>query len=1289
MKWLAWTILTLVCLFAFVSNLLAQDFNFQAINPITAPFNAGLVATSTKSNFLNTNLGDLRNTQINGFPTMNTIDVGMGDINGDGITDIFSLQANPQNNTSQEKDCLLIFIGTGDGTFQIPRVINTFAHPISIDVNDVDTDGLADVVIAEDGFIEIFTGLFFTKGIVGFDRFGNPNLPHGALTTKAGNRVISSASGFLDEDSILDIAVVEQGPTSGEVEVFFTNITGVFNPVADLNFHTAGSILGQSSTAKAIAIDLSTTITPPDPLPDIDFDIFVATSLGVEVFENTLPTFTPVITLVTAGSDSSLITADVNLDGVPDIIAVSQQNSRFSIFQGNLKGGYLLPKVTSVNNPIAVSVLNFNNDDLPDVAVLQALSPTNTAAISIFPGNKKSLLGTKIVFNKNSGQPIVNPAAMMVGQMMPSGEQITLSDIVVAEKTLPSISTGGVLFLSSQINYTPVFLQIVSTISQPSDFDGDGLNNDIALIEQNLGIIYLLYNISTSGVDRIVPIAAVDLFTQSNLHPTSLTTFPDAVTGLNNLAITLAGQAPNLGQLIILPNDGSGSFDPNNQPFRQFVATSSPTNILSTDFNNDGVSDLVYIDYTSNLVVTATNDGTNLFLDLKFRETGGFIPVSATIGDVNDDDIPDLMVLNQGNLAQGNQSLVSVMLGKIDGSFLLSNLISVPNIGISIVGGKADLMGDGTLRMVDFNSDGLPDFAVASTRTTAIAGSFIPSVTILLNQPSKPGNFIVQPPIPLLDPTLSTIPNTTQGLRLEDRFNGPGITTGRSGQTSPGLAVGGANFLMSVGDFNADGSPDLVVTGTQVNQGNFRSAIYLVGNATAGTMRVVRPQRSAEYGTNQFFRSGADTFVGCVSGRFTSDDLFNSAADVLHVSLNGSIWIDANDTRILNHAPRVAINREDLNADFGQGRKEIVTAGEIVTIPINSQDADNDPITFHLVPTPSGEQPPEFITIDTTGEIPILTIDSSHFSQPGPSNKVFHIALEATDSANKGTGGRLPLFSRDYFTLVVQPNTPPIIQPIPEQTVAVDDMVTVPVMVSDREHNDITLDVSCDKNQFVTVDGHNLVIAPTIDDLGLNVCAVTATDNFGLSSSVGLTINVVPAPKANPMIDPIDDQNIAPNETRDIMVNATDPEGDTHLKLTLVTAPDFVTLVDNGDGTGTLTLMPDLFSPAHSMVTIQVATSDNRFATTSFNIIIQGVFITDVSFIKGKLNIQGRDYGMSGAIVIVNDKDVSKQIINQTNFSITLRARTRKKLNLHRGDNLIQVMIGDVISDPFTLTIDK
>src|SRR5205085_7230973 len=109
-------------------------------------------------------------------------------------------------------------------------------------------------------------------------------------------------------------------------------------------------------------------------------------------------------------------------------------------------------------------------------------------------------------------------------------------------------------------------------------------------------------------------------------------------------------------------------------------------------------------------------------------------------------------------------------------------------------------------------------------------------------------------------------------------------------------------------------------------------------------------------------------------------------------------------------------------------------AGEVAVIPVTVFDPDGDNITFRLASTPTGEQPPSFVTIeDSGGGFANVIIDTGDINE-GPSNLTFRIAVEAIDLSDRGPGGRLPLTGRSYFPLAVMPNSPHVIGPIPNQT---------------------------------------------------------------------------------------------------------------------------------------------------------------------------------------------------------------------------------------------------------------
>jgi sugar lactone lactonase YvrE len=77
------------------------------------------------------------------------------------------------------------------------------------------------------------------------------------------------------------------------------------------------------------------------------------------------------------------------------------------------------------------------------------------------------------------------------------------------------------------------------------------------------------------------------------------------------------------------------------------------------------------------------------------------------------------------------------------------------------------------------------------------------------------------------------------------------------------------------------------------------------------------------------------------------------------------------------------------------------------------------------------------------------------------------------------------------------------------------------------------------------------------------------------------------------------------------------------------------------------------------------------------------VTISGASFTKPNLTITGAGFGSSGASVNLNGQEVGRFIVNQTDTQITLRGN-KKKLNLKKGQNQLNVTAGGVMSNTFT-----
>ena len=1258
----------LLLLITIVSRVYGQDVNFNATNrDLVGVGNRNLVAASPKTQLLNSAINEGRGLQVNSLNTFDIQDIAIADFNGDGLSDIATISS---ESTNISKGTLSIFISTGDGSFFLPQTFPTTNKPFVLTASDIDTDGVTDLAVVENGLVEIFSGFLLNTGqVTARDRLGDPNAnPSGHGLLIFGGIPISTAFARLNSDSIPDLVIVSAAQSFAQCEIFLST-NNTFTSTANFTFSTVGSVSIGAGSQKTLAIAAANLPDPQTATVDTDLDIFIATSMGIEIFENAPPNFVSQPISTVNGKVSQVITADLNRDGKTDILALDKTSGIvFDILGFN--NGYDAPiAVPSQANAITFALVNSNSGFL-DIAVLTGSQSQNSPnSIVILSGTRFGTFQFSNILPNDPTTSINSPSVLAVGRL----DRSSIGDDIVIGQRAINTNKGGLLLLSSRLNYQAPILQVITNM-QSIDFDNSGGINDLLIIEQNLGQVYLILN----NFSQIRPIVVRDLFTSGRQLITSATVFRDPLTGGNNLAISLIsnpGLASASGQII------TGFGEVTSLPrFRQFVASQGITNLMTGDFNNDAFDDLAYIDSISNSVAITLNNGRSLFVDTIFRETGGFIPVSATLFDANDDDFLDMAVVNQSPATQGNQSLVSILFGNGKGQFQpTGNLLQVPNFALSIVGGLASLStNNGQRQVIDFNQDGFADLAVVSTGSTNLGVNDAASLTLLLNRPDALGQFTVQPPISLRDDGANT------SLHLLARLGGAGMVSGRfgDGSVNSGLGFGGANRTLAVGDFNSDGSQDIVVSGTRLaNNINFRSTIYLVGNAIGNLARIVRPQRTMEYLGVDPNLMAVDTFVSSASVNFSGTTL---PPDAVHISINGRIWVDNNRPPILNRAPNINIRREDLNAPSGNGRKEVVTIGQILTIPITGFDADNDPLTFRLVTTPTGEQPPEFVTIRNLNQTSAqLTIDTRNLTRT-PNVLTNRIAVEVSDAISNGPGGRQPLTSRAYFTLIIRPNNAPTISPIANQTLSVGQTATININVSNNENKQVSLVAACDKGNFVRLMQNTLTLSPQASDVGTSSCKVTATDEFGLSNSTSFAVTVL-AP--TPTITPIPDQEIKAGEPKVIKIMANDPSGTSGLKFSITSSPSFVTLTDNGNGSATLLIAPAISQSQGGRVSIEVINSFGQKASTSFNIsLAKSVVITVATYTKPNLFIAGNGFQGNNIIIQVNGKDVAGFIVNRSDSSITLKG-TKKKLNLVSGNNQINIIVDGVVSNSFMFNL--
>ncbi len=221
--------------------------------------------------------------------------------------------------------------------------------------------------------------------------------------------------------------------------------------------------------------------------------------------------------------------------------------------------------------------------------------------------------------------------------------------------------------------------------------------------------------------------------------------------------------------------------------------------MVVADFNSDGMQDLAVVNGDSNVVTVFLGNGDGTFNLVASSSAVAVGSTKEAVGDFNRDGIPDLVVTSN------QSSSVNILLGNGDGTFT-----AAPNSPVAGASPNAIALGD-------FNQDGKIDLAIPDL--------YDDSVSILLG--NGDGTFAAA----------TSVHSGGQGSPIAAAdFNGdgkPDIAVGVSGAhgigdtvtilsgngdgtfTSPATGpVVVSSFVASikVGDFNADGLPDLAVT---------------------------------------------------------------------------------------------------------------------------------------------------------------------------------------------------------------------------------------------------------------------------------------------------------------------------------------------------------------------------------------------------------------------------------------------------------------------------------------------
>ncbi len=317
-------------------------------------------------------------TYASGATSGNASAVAVGDVNADGKADIVVLNTNDST--------VGLLLGSGTGTFQAATtyVVGSYAYPTGLALADVNNDGRADVLVANNTTSSV--GVLLSRSTGGLGT---------ATQLSTGSRSPQSlTAGDMNGDGKPDIIF---GSSAGEVVVLLNSGTGTFTATMAPAYPSGGSSVQRVRVGDVNAdgkLDVVTANT---------FENSVSVLLGTGT--GSLGTAAS----YSAGSNSGLTSValgDLNKDGRLDLVSANYSINSAGVLLGQGAGAF--PATATLfstgNNsaPNDVVVADVNNDTKPDLVT--ANSTTAKVAVllnSTVLAAKSALTAASMVLSPN------------------------------------------------------------------------------------------------------------------------------------------------------------------------------------------------------------------------------------------------------------------------------------------------------------------------------------------------------------------------------------------------------------------------------------------------------------------------------------------------------------------------------------------------------------------------------------------------------------------------------------------------------------------------------------------------------------------------------------------------------------------------------------------------------------------------------------------------------------------------------------------------------------------------
>jgi len=422
---------------------------------------------------------------------------------------------------------------------------------------------------------------------------------------------------------------------------------------------------------------------------------------------------------------------DLDLDGDHDLAAVQegQGGDTLRVFLNNADGTFSEP-------PVFNGLGGFGGSSDADVRIVDLLGDATPEILFYGVG----AVGAPKIVRSNGGSfdpdeffPAgADPVAIAAGDLNGDGAP----DLAVANGEY----TGSIAILLNNRDATFAAPASFPAGSNPealavADLDGDGAL-DVAVANSVFG----------GGTVDVLLGAGDGTFAPATSFPVAGGAEAMVVADLNGDDVPDVATANVFDSNVsVLLGAGDGTLNPQ----ATFAVGSTPKSIATIDLNEDGAPDLVTANQFGDTISILSNNGDGTFAPQVTVPSGGSQPIALDVGDLNDDDLPDVAVANvgfpggigvllnngdgtlaaPGTLIDGAQNADALSIADVDGDgardIVTTSDLGVNDDGVSVFRNDGDatflpplILGDGfgssDSVIEDLNADGKLDIAVAN-----------------------------------------------------------------------------------------------------------------------------------------------------------------------------------------------------------------------------------------------------------------------------------------------------------------------------------------------------------------------------------------------------------------------------------------------------------------------------------------------------------------------------------------------------------------------------------------------